>query len=308
MSELLIDPQRAREPIEDSFGDARNPVGLDGIEFIEYATLKPQALGQVLELMGFRPVARHRSREVQLYRQGDIHVVVNANPTDAIGVAHGSEQPVIAAVGLRVRDAAAARDYVLARGGWEVPTHAGTMELNIPAIHGVGNSRIHLIDRYRDFSIYDVDFVPIPGAELRPQPLLDLRFFGLVQYIGMARTPDWIAFYETLLGAELIPEEQRFGIMPAGQLMRVPGQQPHTAFMLQLVEPVIDSGDNREHWQRVGLGVPDVLEAVRILRERGVAFVESDRAHSERRGAITKAYLGSVVFELVQDPLAGAAP
>src|SRR5690606_10775540 len=121
--------------------------------------------------MGFRPVARHRSREVQLYRQGDIHVVVNANPTDAIGVAHGSEQPVIAAVGLRVRDAAAARDYVLARGGWEVPTHAGTMELNIPAIHGVGGSRIHLIDRYRDFSIYDVDFVPIPGAELRPQPL-----------------------------------------------------------------------------------------------------------------------------------------
>jgi 4-hydroxyphenylpyruvate dioxygenase len=308
MSELLLDPAYAREPLQASYSDAHNPIGLDGIEFIEYATLKPQALGQVLEMMGFHPVARHRSREVLLYRQGGLNIVVNAHPPDALGAAHGSAQPVIGALGLRVRDARAAREYVLSQGGWEVPTHPQAMELNIPAIHGVGGSRIHLIDRYADFSIYDVDFVPIPGVQRHPPALFDLRFFGLVQYIGLSRSADWMAFYETLLGATLIPEEQRFGIMPAGQLMRVPAQRERSAFMLQLVEPAVDALDApeaREAWQRIGLGVPDVLGAVQALRARGVEFVESPAAHSGQRGAITKAYLGSVVFELVQDPLAG---
>ncbi|MBL0917173.1 MAG: 4-hydroxyphenylpyruvate dioxygenase [Hydrogenophaga sp.] len=306
MSERLPDP--TREPLQDSHSDARNPIGLDGIEFIEYATLKPQALGQVLEMMGFHPVARHRSREVLLYRQGGLNIVVNAHPVDALGAAHGGPQPVIGAVGLRVRDARAAREYVLSRGGWEVPTHPEAMELNIPAIHGVGGSRIHLIDRYRDFSIYDVDFVPIPGVDPRPPALFDLRFFGLVQYIGLARSPDWIAFYETLLGATAIPDEQRFGIMPAGHLLQVPAQRPANTFLLQLVEPAIDALDSREAWQRIGLGVPDVLAAVRALRDRGIDFVESEAAHPGQRGAITKAYLGSVVFELVQDPLAAQRP
>lgn len=305
MSDLLLDPGPAREPLEASHSEAHNPIGLDGIEFIEYATLKPQALGQVLEMMGFQPVARHRSREVLLYRQGALNIVVNAHPMDALGAAHGGAQPVISAVGLRVRDARAAREYVLSRGGWEVPTHPEAMELNIPAIHGVGGSRLHLIDRYRDFSIYDVDFVPIPGVDPRPPAGTALRFFGLVQYIGLGRSADWIAFYDTLIGAEAIPDEQRFGIMPSGHLMRVPGLRPDSGFLLQLVEPAVDALDEREAWQRIGLGVPDVLAAVRRLRERGVEFVESEAAHTGQRGAISKAYLGSVVFELVQDPLAG---
>lgn len=307
MNDRLADAAPHREPIEASHSDAHNPIGLDGIEFIEYTTLKPQALGQVLEMMGFRPVARHRSREVLLYRQGGLNIVVNAHPVDALGAAHGGAQPVIGAVGLRVRDARAAREYVLSRGGWEVPTHPEAMELNIPAIHGVGGSRLHLIDRWRDFSIYDVDFVPIPGVERQPPALFPLRFFGLVQYIGLARSPDWIAFYETLLGATVIPDEERFGIMPAGHLLRVPAREAASGFLLQLIEPAVDAIDvdaDRESWQRIGLGVPDVLAAVRALRERGVEFVESEAAHSGQRGAITKAYLGSVVFELVQDPLA----
>ena len=89
MSDLLLHPELAREPLQDSFSDEDNPIGLDGVEFIEYATAKPQALGQVLEMMGFRPVARHRSREVLLYRQGDINIVVNAHPRDADGATHG---------------------------------------------------------------------------------------------------------------------------------------------------------------------------------------------------------------------------
>jgi 4-hydroxyphenylpyruvate dioxygenase len=299
MSDLLLHPELAREPLQDSFSDEDNPVGLDGVEFIEYATSRPQALGQVLEMMGFRPVARHRSREVLLYRQGGINIVVNAHPRDADGATHGEAAPAIGAVALRVRDARAAYRYVLEHGGWEVPTHPEAMELNIPAIHGVGGSRIYFVDRYREFSIYDVDFIPIPGVERNPPATAGMHFFGIVQYIGAGRTYDWLEFYRELFGIQAIPDEQRFGIMPAGKLLRAPALQPANRFMLQVIEPEADSLDTSERLQRIGLGVPDVLAAVRALRELGMEFVESEGAHTERRGAITKTYLGSIVFELV---------
>ncbi|MGM9427634.1 4-hydroxyphenylpyruvate dioxygenase [Hydrogenophaga sp. MI9] len=299
MSDLLINPAAGREPLQASFSDAANPLGLDGIEFIEYATTKPQALGQVLEMMGFRPVARHRSREVLLYRQGELNIVVNAHPSDAQGASHGSDVPSISAMALRVRDARAAYHYVLERGAWSVPTHAEVMELNIPAIHGAGGSRIYFVDRYKEFSIYDVDFVPIPTVEQRPVPTAGIHFFGIVQYIGPERSNDWIAFYDELFGTELIPDDQRFGIMPKGTLLRTPALDPAKRFMLQLVEPPVNVHDADEKLQRIGLGVPDVLAAVKALRALGVEFVETEAAHTEQRGAITKTYLGSVVFELV---------
>lgn len=301
MSDLLLDPVRAREPVQASFSDEHNPLGLNGMEFVEYATAAPQALGQVLEMMGFRPVARHRSREVLLYRQGGLNIIVNAHPAagaDAPGSAPST--PTISAIALRVRNANEVHRHVLERGGWDVPTHPQAMELNIPAIHGVGGSRIHFVDRYREFSIYDVDFVPIPAIDRHPQGIPGLHFFGVVQYIGLDRSNDWIEFYAELLGTRLIPDEQRFGIMPAGKLLQAPSTERGCGFMLQLVEPPIDVESTTEQFERIGLGVPDVLAAVRTLRALGIEFVESDAAHTERRGALTKTYLGSVAFELVQ--------
>nr|WP_235965123.1 VOC family protein [Caenimonas soli] len=290
-----------------SFSDEANPLGLDGVEFVEYATSKPQALGHVLEMMGFRPVARHRSREVLLYRQGSLNIVVNAHPVSGEDAPAPDEAPVISAIALRVRDARAAWRYVLERGGWEVPAHPEPMELNIPAIHGVGGSRIYFVDRYREFSIYDVDFIPIPSVDPAPPAVAGIHFFGIVQYIGLARSYDWIEFYSELFGTETIPDAQRFGIMPSGKLLRAPALAPANSFMLQLVEPELDAlEESREHLQRIGLGVPDVLAAVRALRARGVEFVETEAAHTERRGAITKTYLGSVVFELVHSGGAAA--
>jgi 4-hydroxyphenylpyruvate dioxygenase len=300
MSDLLLKSAGEREPLQASFSDAANPIGLDGIEFIEYATAKPQALGQVLEMMGFKPVARHRSREVLLYRQGDLNIVVNAHQPVAAAGGHG-ETPSLSAIALRVRDARAAYSYVLERGAWEVSTHPEVMELNIPAIHGAGGSRIYFVDRYREFSIYDVDFVPIPAVDLHPVATAGLHFFGIVQYIGPERSYDWIEFYRELIGAELIPDEQRFGIMPKGKLLRTPALDPAKRFMIQLIEPDVNVLDADERLQRIGLGVPDVQAAVAALRALGVEFVETAAAHTEARGAISKTYLGSVVFELVHD-------
>lgn len=294
--------KNAASTAREAIPDAANPLGLDGIEFIEYTTSKPQALGQVLEMMGFRPVARHRSREVLLYRQGSINVIVNAHVPALPDGAAPTDKPVIAAIALRVRDAAAAYGRALERGAWAVPPRVEVMELNIPAIHGVGKSRLYFVDRYDKFSIYDVDFVPIPTVDQRPPAVAGLHFFGVVQYIGNDRSEDWAEFYRELFGFAELPAEQRFGILPKGRILSSPGPAS-SRFYIQLIEPeasVLDVEDD-EGLQRIGLGAADVLKTVAELAKRGVEFVESRGVHTEDRGALTKTWLGSVSFELVHD-------
>ena len=295
-------PLHAIRADRESIPDAANPLGLDGIEFIEYTTAKPQALGQVLEMMGFKPVARHRSREVLLYRQGSINVIVNAHVPVLPAASAPTDKPVIAAIALRVRDAAAAYGRALERGAWAVPPRVEVMELNIPAIHGVGKSRLYFVDRYDKFSIYDVDFVPIPTVDQHPPPVAGLHFFGIVQYIGNDRTEDWTEFYRELLGFAELPAEQRFGILPKGRILSSPCPAA-SRFYVQLIEPeasVLDI-DGEESLQRIGLGAADVLQAAAELGKRGVEFVESRGVHTEDRGALTKTWLGSVSFELVHN-------
>jgi 4-hydroxyphenylpyruvate dioxygenase len=273
--------------------EASNPLAIEGIEFVEYTTPRPQALGQVLEQIGFRPVARHRSREVLLYRQGGMNIVVNAH---GITTATDGDAPKIAAVALRVRDAAAAWTRVVEQGGWPVPVKVQPMELHIPGVHGAGASRIYFVDRWREFSIYDVDFIPIPTVETSVEPVAGLHWFGVVQYVGAERSADWCEFYTALFGfTELLPE-QRFGILPRGSVLA----SPCGTFYLQLIEPdtmVVD--DSGERLQRVAFGAPDVPAAGKALRSRGVDFVETDQLHTELRGALTRPALGGVMFELV---------
>ena len=165
---------------------------------------------------------------------------------------------------------------------------------------GPGGSRIYFVARHREFSIYDVDFVPIPGVDPRPPALAGLHFFGIVQYIGNGRTEDWTDFYRELFGFQTLPLDATFGILPKGRILRSPCPQA-SAFYLQLIEPEpgILEVDDTECFQRVALGTADVLATVAELRTRGVSFVESGRVHSEDRGALTQTRLGGVSFELV---------
>ncbi len=277
--------------------EAANPIGFDGIEYIEFATSRPQALGGVLEQMGFRLVARHRSREVELYRQGPMNLIVNAQPADVPRTVQPVERPVISAFAVRVRDADYAFHRALELGAWQIPVRARAMELNVPAIHGVGESLIYFVDRYNEFSIYDIDFRTIPRAEPPPPPIEGLHFFGIVQYIGADRTSDWVEFYSRLFGFRPLPETMRFGILPKGLLL----ESPCRSFYLQLIEPEPGATDVEwdEHLQRIGIGARDVPAAVRQLQRRGIEFVASETVHASERGALTKAYLGSVMFELV---------
>ncbi|MEK8033440.1 4-hydroxyphenylpyruvate dioxygenase [Ideonella sp. DXS29W] len=284
-------------PDREAIGPLPNPLGLAGIEFIEYETTRPQALGQSLEAMGFRPVARHRSREVLLYRQGGMNVIVNAH--HAVPSGHEGE-PVLAAIAFRVRDVAAAYRRGLDLGAWAVATQVEPMELNIPAIHGVGASRIYFVDRWREFSIYDVDFVPIPTVDPHPPALAGLGWFGVVQYIGFDRLADWIAFYGELFGFAELPADRHFGVLTQGRILASPCGTLHW----QLIEPDVDAAeiDAGECLQRVALGTPDVPKAVALLRERGVEFIESSGVCSTDKGALTRASPPGASFELVRWP------
>jgi len=291
----------------EAVGATPNPLGLAGIEFIEYATDRPQAFGQTLERMGFRPVARHRSREVTLYRQGELNLVVNAHANtdgDALnGITTLSDGARISAVGLRVRDAASAWRRTLDLGAWSAASRVGAMELNIPAIHGPGGTRLYFVDRWKTYSIFDVDFVPIPTVDLHPPAIADLRFFGLVQYIGLDRMSDWTTFYEELFGFVALDPQRRFGVLPQGRILA----SPCGTFWWQLIEPAPDAAeiDGEELLQRAAFGAADVLSAVTALRQRGVEFVEaSEGVHTSEAGALTQPDELGVAFELVRRPTA----
>lgn len=276
--------------IDESNPEPVNPLGMDGIEFIEYTTTQPQAFGALLQKMGFAAVARHRSREVMLYRQGTMNLIVNAHSAT-------ERTPTLAALALRVRDAGQAFRRSLDLGAWEMPTRAAAMELHIPGIHGAGDSLIYFVDRYRDFSIYDVDFVPLAGTQSRPPALAGLHWFGVVQAILADRTDDWLDFYQALFGFTVLPRGQYFGVLPKGTLLESPCHQ----FYLQLIEPPDGAADI--HWEeglvRVGLGAPDIPATTRALTERGIVFIDRGAVQPSDKGALTEVYLGGVTFELV---------
>lgn len=282
-----------------------NPLGLDGIEFVEFVTRRPQALGSVLQLLGFAPVARHRSREVTLYRQGGMNLIVNAHPDALAGLGVTDDVPALAAIALRVRDAAFAWRHCSALGAWARPPTVSAMELNIPAIQGVGGSLIYFVDRYRDFSIYDVDFVALPSVDAHPRAIAGLHYFGVVQTIQADRTEAWLDFYRHLFGFSILSQGTHFGILPKGTLL----ESPCHKFYLQLIEPPPGADDIAwdEGLLRLGLGAPDVVAATRLLGERGVVFVDREPVQPSDKGALTQGYLGSVSFELVHSTIAGAA-
>ena len=275
---------------QENLPEPSNPLGIDGLEFVEYATTQPQAFGALLQKMGFAAVARHRSREVMLYRQGAMNLIVNAHQA-------ASSTPTLSAFALRVRDAALAHQHSLDLGAWEMPTRASAMELNIPGIHGVADTLIYFVDRYRDFSIYDVDFVPLAATDPRPPAIAGLHWFGVVQSILGDRTADWLDFYENPFGFPELRRGQYFGVLPKGTLL----ESPCHKFYLQLIEPPL--GSEEIHWDealvRLGIGARNVPAATRALKERGIAFVDRGPVQPSEKGALTQAYLGGVNFELV---------
>jgi 4-hydroxyphenylpyruvate dioxygenase len=174
-------------------------VRIEGLEFVEFAAPDPAQLVGFLEQLGFRATARHRSKDVTLYRQGGINFIVNATPGSFAQSYAQRRGASICALALRVSDANTAYQTLLARGAWEAGTTAGVMELNIPALECIGGTQIYLIDRYdKGLSIYDIDFKALPDCETAADNLQ--RVSGLTLSVCAGRTREWSDYFCQLFG------------------------------------------------------------------------------------------------------------
>ncbi len=176
-----------------------NPVGLDGFEFIEFSAPEPGHLEAVFETIGFTKVARHRSKHVELWRQGGINLITNYEPKSAAWYFSREHGPSACGMGFRVKDARKAYDYLLKQGAEPVSVETGPSELHIPAIRGIGGAIVYLIDRYGDeLDIYDIDFEPLPGVDQLPVGAGFEVIDHLTHNVYGGRMAYWADYYETL--------------------------------------------------------------------------------------------------------------
>ncbi len=176
-----------------------NPMGLDGFEFVEYASNERGILEPAFEMMGFSHVATHRSKDVDLWRQGDINFIINyekGSPAAYYADEHG---PSACGMAFRVSDARTAYNRALDLGAQPVEIPTGPMELKLPAIRGIGGALLYLIDRYEEgASIYDIDFVYLDGVDRHPEGCGFKLIDHLTHNVYRGRMDYWASYYERL--------------------------------------------------------------------------------------------------------------
>lgn len=266
-----------------------NPLGTDGFEFVEFTSPEPQKLADHFERMGFTAVSRHRSKDVVRYKQGDINFLLNMDSGGQAARFRDARGPSANAMAFRVRDAGKALQLAVERGATEVRGPVGPMELNIPAIEGIGGSFLYLVDRYGAQEIYDVDFVPIEGAvEKADQNATGLTYLDhLTHNVQRGNMATWAGFYERIFNFRQIRyfdiEGKQTGLFskamtsPDGKI-RIPlneSQDDHS----QIEEFLRDyKGEGIQH---LALGCDDIYETVETMRERGVTFQDTIDAYYE---------------------------
>jgi 4-hydroxyphenylpyruvate dioxygenase len=176
-----------------------NPMGLDGFAFVEFTAPERGLLEPVFERLGFTAVAKHRSKDAELWRQGDIDFILNYEPDSAAAFHAREHGPSACAMGFRVRDAQRAYARALELGAQPVEGAVAPMELRLPAIKGIGGAPLYLIDRYADgASIFDIDFVFYKGVERRPKGAGLEVIDHLTHNVYRGRMDHWAEFYERL--------------------------------------------------------------------------------------------------------------
>jgi len=272
-----------------------NPMGTDGFEFIEYAAPDPHALGELFKQMGFAAIARHRHKNVTLYRQGDINFIINAGQDSFAQRFARQHGPSVCAIAIRVNDAAYAYKRALELGAWGFDNQTGPMELNIPAIKGVGDSLIYFVDRWRgkdsakgitpgaigDISIYDVDFVAIAGTQSEQKGHGLTYIDHLTHNVHRGRMKEWAEFYENLFNFR---EVRYFDI--EGKLTGLKSKAM-TSPCGKIRIPINESSDDKsqiaeyldqyhgEGIQHIALGTDDIYATVAAMKAQHVSFQDT---------------------------------
>jgi 4-hydroxyphenylpyruvate dioxygenase len=263
-----------------------NPLGTDGFEFVEFTSPDPDALATYFRQLGFTAVSQHRSKNVIRFKQGDINFILNMEPVGQAAEFREQRGPSANAMAFRVKDAAHAFREAIARGAEAVESPIGPMELDIPAIKGIGGAFIYLVDRYGAQSIYDVDFKPIPGAaEEEAINSTGLTYLDhLTHNVFRGKMDVWADYYERIFNFREIRyfdiEGKVSGLFskamtsPCGKI-RIPlNESKGEAGKTDQIEEFLQryKGEGIQH---IAMGSSDLLTTVDQLRARGVELQDT---------------------------------
>ena len=276
-----------RTPLAGQVSDM-NPMGTDGFEFVEFTGPDMPALEALFTRMGFARVAIHRSKQVTLWRQGDVNFILNAEPESFAQAFRRIHGPSACAMAFRVADARAAYERALSLGAKPVTGKVGPMELNIPAIEGIGGSLLYFVDRYGPRgTIYDVDFRWVDGADPHPVGHGLTVIDHLTHNVHRGRMDVWWQFYERLFNFR---EIRYFDI--EGKLTGLKSRAL-TSPCGQIRIPINESSDDRsqieeylrayngEGIQHIALGTTDIFASVEGMRAAGIGFMDTPNTYYE---------------------------
>jgi len=275
---------------EDGVLGLENPMGTDGFEFVEYTAPDTALLRDLFTKMGFPAIAKHKCKDVTLHRQGEINFIINAEPGSYAEHYARDHGPSACAMAFRVKDAKAAFERAIELGATGVESDVAHGEMDIPAIEGIGGSRLFFVDRYGDKgAIYEVDFDFAPGASDRLDELdSKLTYIDhLTHNVHRGRMAFWAGFYERLFNFREIRyfdiEGKQTGLFskamtsPCGKI-RIPLNESQDD-KSQIEEFLREyKGEGIQH---IALGTSDIYQAVDILRGRGVAFQDTPHTYYE---------------------------
>ena len=261
-----------------------NPMGLMGFEFVEFASPTPGLLEPLFEKMGFSLVARHRSKDVLLYRQGDINFIVNREPKSLAGYFAAEHGPSACAMAFRVKDSHKAYSRALKLGAQPLEVPTGPMELRLPAIKGIGGAALYLIDRYEDGkSIYDIDFEWLPQVPRHPVGHGLKIIDHLTHNVYRGRMAFWGHYYEKLFNfreiryfdikGEYTGLTSRAMTAPDG-LIRIPLNEESGKGGTGQIEEFLMKF-NGEGIQHIALLTDDLIKTVDALQMAGVPLMSA---------------------------------
>ncbi len=263
-------------------GALENPMGLNGFEFVEFAASEEGSLESVFTTLGFSHVAQHRSKNVHLWRQGDINFVVNYEPKSLASYQAEEHGPCASGLAFRVQDAHFAYERALRLGAQPLEIPTGPMELRLPAIKGIGGTPLYLIDRYEDgSSIYDIDFEFFEGIEQRPRGVGLNVIDHLTHNVYRGRMDYWADFYQRYFNFR---EIRHFDIkgQQSGLVSRAM-TAPDNRIRIPLNEEARGAGEgqieefllryNGEGIQHIALACEDLIGTLDQLQEQGVVFM-----------------------------------
>ncbi|HMM57602.1 MAG TPA: 4-hydroxyphenylpyruvate dioxygenase [Rudaea sp.] len=264
-----------------------NPMGIDGFEFVEFASPNPAALHALFKQMGFVQVARHKTRPIYNYRQNDCTFLINEDPDSFAADFAAKHGPSACGFAIRVNKLAEwARVQALKNGAQPITNKETTKAVAAPVIEGIGGCMLYIVDRYDDKgTIHDPDWEWLPGAEKMPKGY-GLTFIDhLTHNLYHGNMAKWADYYERLFNFR----EIRYFDIKGAKTGLVSKAMTAPDGMVRI--PLNESSDPKsqineyldeykgEGIQHIACFTDNIYETVETMRRQGVQFLDTPNAY-----------------------------